>query len=168
MIFPCQCPFFIGSASHGGPSALWISDDFSQMAASLKDGLLVVGVILPGILTADRRLVIWSFFCAKQPWNFSWFSRGKKTESWLFVNVHDPILDGMKISFDMFCRILKRWSWHCWDFPLDEKVRFSWPASMQSCPPSLCKKSSNVLRKPWFLHQKSIANDFTDFECIKK
>jgi hypothetical protein len=90
MIFPCQCPFFIGSASHGGPSALWISDDFSQMAASLKDGLLVVGVILPGILTADRRLVIWSFFCAKKPWNFSWFSRGKKTESWLFVNVHDP------------------------------------------------------------------------------
>ena len=29
-------------------------------------------------------------FCAKKPWNFSWFSRGKKTESWLFVNVHDP------------------------------------------------------------------------------
>ena len=95
---------------------------------------------------------------------FTW----EKTESWLFVNVHDPIPDGTKISFDMFCRILKRWSWHCWDFPLDEKVRFSWPASMQSCPPSLCKKSSNVLRKPWFLHQKSIANDFTDFECIKK
>ena len=94
VIFPRQCPFFIGSASRGGPKkAPWISDDFSQMAASLKDGLLVVGVILPGILTADRRLLIWSLFCTKKPWNFLWFSRGKKQNHgcvWMFMTLTYP------------------------------------------------------------------------------